>query len=321
MSITIRSAQTVGNGVTLRGNNTQYVDPELVLWLDASNPASYPGSGNTWYDLSINHYDATLYNGASFTTSTHAINFDYTQSQYAALAPNNMFPSDFTIIGWVYVRSYQAWSRLLDFGNGPGSSNLLIAITNGASGYPVYSNISNLDGNTQVPLNQWVQIAAVQNSTTGSLYLNGTVIGTYSNGGVPSVTRNNNYIGRSNWGGDAYLDGKISSLKILNRALSDAEITANYTSSNLITILANKQVSSGSYLLTNGNAFFLKTSYPEIATIPPGARITSSISGFGTRTVSFVSDYLDYYVVNYDGTGLSGYASFSDTYTFTWDNA
>jgi hypothetical protein len=85
-----------------------------------------------------------------------------------------------------------------------------------------------------------------------------------------------------------------------------------------VTILSNIQVDSSSYLLTNGNAFFFISSHPEIGTIPSGASITTNIAGFGTRTVSFVSEYLDYYVVNYDGTGLSGYASLSDTYTFTW---
>ena len=34
----------------------------LVVHLDAGNSASYPGSGTTWYDLSGNGNDATLYN-------------------------------------------------------------------------------------------------------------------------------------------------------------------------------------------------------------------------------------------------------------------
>jgi hypothetical protein len=53
-----------------RGNNN-YVAPEipatlittdLLLYLDADNPASYPGSGNgnTWYDLSANLNHGTL---------------------------------------------------------------------------------------------------------------------------------------------------------------------------------------------------------------------------------------------------------------------
>jgi len=38
----------------------------LVLNLDASNPASYSGSGPTWYDLSGNGNDGTLENGVGY---------------------------------------------------------------------------------------------------------------------------------------------------------------------------------------------------------------------------------------------------------------
>ena len=35
----------------------------LVLHLDAGNTSSYPGSGTTWTDLSVNGYNGTLTNG------------------------------------------------------------------------------------------------------------------------------------------------------------------------------------------------------------------------------------------------------------------
>ena len=38
----------------------------LVLYLDTENPDSYSGSGNTWYDLSGNDNDLTLYGNPSF---------------------------------------------------------------------------------------------------------------------------------------------------------------------------------------------------------------------------------------------------------------
>jgi hypothetical protein len=40
----------------------------LVLYLDAANSKSYPGSGNTWKDLSGNDNNATLINGPTFDT-------------------------------------------------------------------------------------------------------------------------------------------------------------------------------------------------------------------------------------------------------------
>ena len=49
----------------------------LKLWLDASNPVSYPGSGNTWYDLSGNNNNATLVNGVAYSAvSGGMMNFD-----------------------------------------------------------------------------------------------------------------------------------------------------------------------------------------------------------------------------------------------------
>ena len=45
---------------------TGIIKDGLVLYLDAGNLGSYPGSGDTWYDLSGNHYDATLINGVGY---------------------------------------------------------------------------------------------------------------------------------------------------------------------------------------------------------------------------------------------------------------
>lgn len=46
----------------------------LVAWLDANDRTSYPGTGDTWYDLSGNNNHATLYNSPIFTGN--AIKFD-----------------------------------------------------------------------------------------------------------------------------------------------------------------------------------------------------------------------------------------------------
>ena len=72
----------------------------LVLWLDAGNPGSYPGSGTTWYDLSGNDYDATLVGGPTVTSRGVELNGS---TQYITLAHggNLAFSSgDFTISVW-----------------------------------------------------------------------------------------------------------------------------------------------------------------------------------------------------------------------------
>ncbi|WKZ24506.1 MAG: prepilin-type N-terminal cleavage/methylation domain-containing protein [Patescibacteria group bacterium] len=40
----------------------------LIFYFDASNPASYPGSGNTWYDLSVSGNNGALVNGPTFNS-------------------------------------------------------------------------------------------------------------------------------------------------------------------------------------------------------------------------------------------------------------
>jgi hypothetical protein len=61
---------------------------------------------------------------------------------------------------------------------------------------------------------------------------------------------------------------------------------------------------------------------PKLASfegIPLGARITSNIAGFGTRTVTLrQSDYQDGWSVSYDPTGLSGFTGDTDTFNFFW---
>ena len=77
-----------------RGPNI--VTDGLILALDAASPKSYPGSGTTWYDLTTNSLDATLYNGVSFSTNKQGtmvfdgVN-DYGQISSSTLTDNKYF--------------------------------------------------------------------------------------------------------------------------------------------------------------------------------------------------------------------------------------
>ena len=51
------------------GGDAELVLPNLYVNLDASNASSYPGTGTTWFDLSGNSNDFTLYNGVSYSAS------------------------------------------------------------------------------------------------------------------------------------------------------------------------------------------------------------------------------------------------------------
>jgi hypothetical protein len=60
---------------------------------------------------------------------------------------------------------------------------------------------------------------------------------------------------------------------------------------------------------------------PKLAvfqTIPIGARMTSNIPGFGTRTVNLRQASGGDWQLGYDPTGLTGFTSDTDTFNFIW---
>lgn len=81
-----------------------FITDDLVLNLDAGNVASYPGSGTAWTDLSPEGNNATLLNGASYSTEGGgSISFNGT-TQYATIPHDiSMNPEigDFTVCCWV----------------------------------------------------------------------------------------------------------------------------------------------------------------------------------------------------------------------------
>ena len=52
MSIIVRGKSVLGPNVVTDG---------LVLYLDAGNTKSYPGTGTVWYDVSGNGYQANMF--------------------------------------------------------------------------------------------------------------------------------------------------------------------------------------------------------------------------------------------------------------------
>jgi hypothetical protein len=67
----------------------------------------------------------------------NALSFDGV-NDHLVLPPDTWFSSDFTVETWVYVRSYNNWSRVIDFGNGQYADNVLFALARGLPAGLVY---------------------------------------------------------------------------------------------------------------------------------------------------------------------------------------
>lgn len=201
---------------------------QLEVYLDASNLSSYPGSGSTWYDLSGNGNNATLYNGPTFSEGTILFDGsnDYAQYTYDASAA-------MTIITIGYSRN-STWNNFAGLGssrtnngfivhNDQGSLNVRYFVVSSAGAYTF------IDYVYPVSVNVMRMYAMSTNGTNShKRYLDGSLVGT----NTTSLTRG------TSLGTFGFL-AKDSSLSrfnsvgirahlIYNRQLSDAEITQIY---------------------------------------------------------------------------------------------
>jgi len=140
--------------------------------------------------------------------------------------------SDFTVSAWVNPSANTAWSRVFDFGTG---TNDYMFLTLNAGGGPIRFAITNtgaggeqqINGTGELPLNTWSNVAVTLSGTTGTLYVNGQVVGTN-----PDMTltpadlgdTTQDWIGHSQYPADPYLAGEIDDFNIYSSALSAAQI-------------------------------------------------------------------------------------------------
>ncbi len=146
--------------------------------------------------------------------------------------------TEMTIATWVYLNAGADYQRVWDFGNDTNvymflsprngySQKLYFGITVSGNG-----NEQMLNGTAELPVGVWKHVAVVLGSGGGFLYVDGQLVD--SNPGISLGPANlgttlNNYIGRSQFPPDPYLDGNIDDFRMYNRALSAAEIQALYT--------------------------------------------------------------------------------------------
>ena len=94
-------------------NGAKIVTNGLVLYLDAANPKSYPGSGNNWYDLTPNNNSGVLTNGPLYNSDMNGVIVfdgvnDKVQTTYAPQF------GDFTVCIWFKDTGSSSWGRLVD---------------------------------------------------------------------------------------------------------------------------------------------------------------------------------------------------------------
>jgi hypothetical protein len=179
--------------------------------------------------------------GANLIGSGYSFTFDmfcnsnsaiYVNRSYLQAPSGVYFSGDFTMIAWIYLKSYQLNSSIIDFGNRNHTDNIMLAL--GISDWFLQaklhynsSAVSELQiGSAILNLNQWYHISYVLGGTTHSIYVNGIQVVNGTTVYVPrNVNRSTNYIGAGN-------DVVIGELKIYQIALSTAQIFSDFTTSS-----------------------------------------------------------------------------------------
>jgi len=217
----------------------------LVLALDAADRNSYVSGSTTWYDLAGSN-NGTLTNGPTFNSgSGGSIVFDGTNDYMSLATPlipstSNWTYSTFFNLNVLVTGSVLYGQYIANAGNGrilirvsdsvANSSQFSLFLGSGAT----YSNTF-LYTTTTASINTPYNLTIVRENQTFSMYVNGT----YNTGSTfaftASILQTTPIIGgRGDNGGSPtpvvadFLNGKIYTTQIYNRALSATEIQQNF---------------------------------------------------------------------------------------------
>lgn len=209
---------------------TSYIPPvvtnSLVLRLDTSDPLSYPGTGDSWYDLVDPPQNITLIGDPVWTAEKPSY-FTFNGSDQRGLGiENNVIPqTEYTKSAWFYLNDY-ADNNIIS--SDIGGHFMYFANTDRLySGHSNWGDYSVYPSNAIFDLDTWYYVALTFNTIDGmKLYINGVLDSTYTadrspHGGDGSVNI-------ASFGNSNLLNGRISKVYCYSKALTDTEVLQNY---------------------------------------------------------------------------------------------
>ena len=196
---------------------------------DFSDPACYPGTGNTVYDL-IGTNDLPIVN-SSYTSDGQAsyFNFNGSSSYLGYLTGITGVGNTFSIDIWFQTTSYASTASPFFAGSNGGGFTGPTIYTDTVGGNPVINGSFNFAlGYVETPglTNTWTNIVYTGDGTTAKLYKDGSLVGSASQG--IGYWNNGSFLLGRNSGGAAFLSGKIATFDVYNVALGSTAILDNY---------------------------------------------------------------------------------------------
>jgi len=217
----------------------------LVLWLDAGNVASYPGSGTVWTDISTNGFVCNLVNGPTYSSGNGGSIVFNGMDTYGTIAQDVDFvlgADDFTLEAWARTEGHATdyYQVLMGSHNaGYGTGGFYFNGVNAANAYgqvlgqttQAYSN------HGETPINVWSHIVASRQSGFVTFYINGVPgapveftesLISYYPMAIGSLLLYGTYPAPATDSGYGW-NGKLSQIRIYKgKGLNAAEVLSNY---------------------------------------------------------------------------------------------
>jgi hypothetical protein len=214
----------VANGINSSDYQQQIIRSGLIVHIDA-NQKKKQTSGLVWknlagiFNFTINSSTSLVYsflNNGSYSLSSGILATTDTLTNEIPFGNNPR-----TIQGWFKINSYPTSVNQTLVRYGFDTTSRLFGITISSTGNLfLWGSTDNYTSSNIVPLNRWINIACVYNSSNLNFFVNGIK----DNG----TTKSYNTLSPSTLTVMTNVDGAISKLLFYDRALSDFEIISNY---------------------------------------------------------------------------------------------
>lgn len=198
-------------------------------------------------DLTANRRNGTYAGNPTFTTTglpalrsatapvrgpVQALIFDGIDDHVTIPAMNVDFSKGLTIEAWVYFDKFQSFGRIIDFGNGEQSDNIIFYtnVTNPNLTLGIFLGVKGPSAFTEKPnslaTGEWIHVAAtIDAKGNATLVKNGVSIHSSASALPNSVNRTINRIGKTTFSDGVCFCGKMAEVKLWNRARTVAEIS------------------------------------------------------------------------------------------------
>jgi len=206
-----------------------FVNQGLTLYLDATNPNCYPGSGTSIYDLSGYGNNGTLYNGVAYSsTYGGGLVFDGVDD-YIVIPGNGTVNASKPTVELVMTTSTNG-GNIIAQGQYGSNWGFGVGVKSGA----IMARNNNGDANYSVSNSGLVHVVVVWDGSGNQYYKNGQYLGrTTTNyspnpGGDVTIGGVRNQVPQSTL--TEFANSTVNIVRIYNRALSPTEILQNFNS-------------------------------------------------------------------------------------------